>query len=100
MTSRPFEDKWPNRENWIWQTRESSNHNAPHRQLQELTAGDQLPTRRTWSHPPEPSSCLSAGHYDRRHLAKGRVEQPSPHIEVTTASENRIRVRLVLMAGP
>ena len=39
-----------------------------------VAAGDQLPTRRTRSLPPEPSSCLSAGHYDRLHLANGRVE--------------------------
>ena len=75
MAGTTFEDQWHNRGTVIWannkrvfESQRATSSNAG------VAAGDQLPTRRTRSHPPEPSSCLSAGHYDRRHLAKDRVE--------------------------
>ena len=71
MTSRPFEDQWHNRVIWpdkrVFDSQRVTSTAG-------VAAGDQLATRRTRSLPPEPSSCLSAGHYDRPHLAKGRVE--------------------------
>lgn len=69
MTSRPFEDQWHNRVIWA-DKRVFDSQRAT--STAGVAAGDQLPTRRTRSLPPEPSSCLSAGHYDRRHLAKDR----------------------------